>query len=80
MNIVAVPPQSSPVVLHARCGASSGSAGASIGASISASDRSITLASIAGASRSEQLPSTQRCGVGHCSEVWHDAPSGGDGL
>jgi len=55
---VCPPGQVSPVVLHARRIASIG------GASIAASG-SGTLASIGGAFRTEQLPSTQCCDAGH---------------
>jgi hypothetical protein len=74
MNMVAVPPaQLSPAVLHGSGGASTR---ASTAASLPASDGA---GASAGGSRSEQLPSTQRWGSGHCSERSHGAPSGNAG-
>jgi hypothetical protein len=72
-NVVCPPAQLSPAVLHARGIASIGAA--SIGGASGGSN-----ASSGGALRTEQLPSTQCCDVGHSSEVAQGAPSRSAGL
>src|ERR1043165_5376930 len=77
-DAVPPPPQTSPVGSHGSRAASIGSA-ASTGASGGASG-SGGLASTAGASRSEQRPTTQRCGIGQPFVLSHGAPSCSTGL
>jgi hypothetical protein len=69
--MVAAPLQLSPVVVH---GSGIASTAASIGASTAASDGGAGAS--VGGSRSQQWPSAQRWGTGHCSESSHGDPSG----